>query len=126
MDINKIKTVIATRGYSLDQWTFLDKFSQIVFITDNTLILGKTNTQVYIDSNGLIFVRYYDSSRAIPCDIGDIEKPGSIKIIINDKYYMVPLVPGYINTPIGYVSSVVSTEYIFGFVDEYIKPDTYK
>lgn len=120
MKFANIKKVIASRGYSVDEWTFLDKFSKISYTSEGDTFLTKNTIQVYFDSaNELLYIRNYDEQRIKLVDDNYETKTGEIILEFNNKKYVSVIVPGYRTVDgIGYVSSIMDTDYILSINDD--------
>ena len=120
MKFANIKKIITSRGYSVDEWTFLDKFSKISYTSEGDTFLSKNTTQVYFDStNELLYIRNYDEQRIKLVDDNYETKTGEIILEFNNKKYVSTMVPGYRTIDgVGYVSSIMDTDYILSINDD--------
>lgn len=120
MKFANIKKIITSRGYSVDKWTFLDKFSKISYTSEGDTFLSKNTTQVYFDStNELLYIRNYDEQRIKLVGDNYETKTGEVLLEFNNKKYVSMMVPGYRTVDgIGYVSSIMDTDYILSINDD--------
>lgn len=120
MKFANIKKIITSRGYSVDEWTFLDKFSKISYTSEGDTFLSKNTTQVYFDStNELLYIRNYDEQRIKLVGDNYETKTGEVILEFNNKKYVSMMVPGYRTVDgIGYVSSIMDTDYILSINDD--------
>ena len=120
MKFTNIKKIIASRGYSVDEWTFLDKFSKISYTSEGDTFLSKNTTQVYFDStNELLYIRNYDEHRIRLVDDSYETKTGEVILEFDNNKYVSMMVPGYRTVDgIGYVSSIMDTDYILSINDD--------
>ena len=126
MNISKITKILSQRGYSMNTWTTLDDFTHILLSSDNKLILGRNSCRVRFDSNGVLFIQNYDEKRFKECTAKDIAPTGYINVQIGDKHYLMKMIPGYINTEFGPISTAIDFDFIMGFSDESINVKTFK
>lgn len=129
MTVSEMKDMLSIKGYSMDTWTSLDKYSNILFNSDNRLFLGKDSTEVYFGSDGLLYIRNYDSSRPIECAADTVVPVGYTKIQFDDKYFLFKLLPGYYvsnSVDIGSFHTVIAIQYVAGLIDISINVNLFK
>lgn len=125
MTINEVKDILESNGYSFDTWTTLDAFTHIVFTSENIIRLGRNSCRLYFASNGLVYIQNYDEKRFVKCEADTIPAKGCINVQIGDEYYLTRVVPGYIDTLLGPINSVLDMTEIATIADESITLDIF-
>ena len=129
MTVSEMRDMLSERDYSMDTWTSLDKYTNILFSSDNRLFLGKDSTEVYFSSDGLLYIRNYDSSRPIECTSDTVVPEGFTKIAFGEQYFLFKLLPGYYvsnSVKIGSFHTVIAIQYISGLIDISLNVNLFK